>query len=802
MMPFFTHPTEPPEPWLEALMASTSDDLGLLLRARPDLALSSPKDLAALAGMMVSPASAGMFFEGANRASQQVLEALCALPAPATTNSLAGALGCRPEDLSAPLESLRRVGMVLYRGGNELTVNPGLALARDWPCHLGPPLAKLLGQRSNSELARIARRLGLSGNGNKEDLLRRLTKAISDRELLASLLRQAPPGAAELVENAAHVWPQYHITYGVAAVSGRDAHPVGWCLQRGLLIGTDFSTAVMPREAAIALRGGRLFPSFSLYPPQLLTTPVDQDETDGEAAHIALDLVKAVSALCEAWSSVPARLLQAGGVGAREVRRAAKLLARQEEVTARLIELAGTAGLVAPDETLGWAAPTAEYDAWKGLSSVEQWVELVSAWLMAPGHTSVAGSKDEDGKAVPPLAERTPGPNAVMQRVLAIDVLAEAGPGRRADLESVAQVADWRRPSTWQLEEASPAELVHWILEEAAMLGLCARGASSSFGRAIAGGDTEGAKKLLGGLAPAVVDTVILQADLTATATGEPAPGLRSELDLMADVESSGNATVWRFSEASLRRGFDAGRKAEEIQGFLADHAPGGVPQALSYLVDDLGRRYGRARVGKASSYVRCEDPVLLAEVVKDRRLAPLRLRPLAPAVAVSERPPQELCGALAKAGYLPASETADGTLAVTRPSAIRAPSSLARGRQTGAAEPSPRDDDWNPVSALLEQLQDLKEPGETDEELLAEILDDPDLLSDVTGLPAEVAKLVVMMAATDAPTTEQDLDALVERLRSTPVPRGKADPVTPGLAKRADMQPEYPPLFRDTRAG
>ena len=129
--------------------------------------------------------------------------------------------------------------------------------------------------------------------------------------------------------------------------------------------------------------------------------------------------------------------------------------------------------------------------------------------------------------------------------------------------------------------------------------------ALSSFGLLLAEGDTEGAGKLLSGLVPAVVDRVIFQADLTATAAGEAAPGLRSELDLLADFESGGHATVWRFSQASLRRGFDAGRRAAEIEAFLERHAVHGVPQALSYLVDDMGRRYGKARVGRAASYVR-----------------------------------------------------------------------------------------------------------------------------------------------------------------------------------------------------
>jgi hypothetical protein len=800
LSPSSTARIEAPGHWVEALAAASSDELGFLLRARPDLALSGPRDLAHLAAMMVSPASAAMYFEGANRAARQVLEALCALPVPVTATSLAGALGCSPEALSSLLQLLATAGMVLRRG-DELTVNPGLAHALDWPCHLGPPAAKLLGQRSNSELARIAGRLGVPANGNKGGLLRRLTDALSNRELVSSLLAGAPAPVLELVESAAHIWPNYHVSYGVAAVSGRDEHPVGWCLQRGLLVGTDYSTAVMPREVAMALREGRLFPSFSPHPPELLTSPVDQGDVDGEAAQAALDLLKSLRVLCEAWGSAPAKLLQAGGVGAREVRRAAKLLARDEEVTARLIELAGMAGLVAADETLAQAAPTAEYDTWKGLSSVEQWAELASAWLMAPGHPSVAGSRDEDDKLVPPLDERELSASAVVERTLVVNVLAGAGPGRRVDVQSAAALVGWLRPSTWESEEASSEEVVQWVFEEAAMLGLCARGASSSFGRAIAGGDTEGAKKLLAELAPAVVDTIILQADFTATATGEPVPALRSELDLLADVESSGNATVWRFSEASLRRGFDAGRRAADIQEFLASRAPSGVPQALSYLVDDLGRRYGRVRVGEASSYVRAEDPSLLSEVLRDRRLASLRLRSLVPTVMVSERPSQEVRDALAKAGYLPASETAEGTLVVSRPAVVRARSPLApRSELDGGGEGPP---DYGPdqLSELLGLLDDLKDPGETDEEFLEEVLGDPDLLGSLTGLPADLARLLVMMSRDDAPSSDQDLDALVEKLRSTPLAGaasfpGRAGKDAPGLVMRVGGHPGHPSLF------
>ena len=58
---------------------------------------------------------------------------------------------------------------------------------------------------------------------------------------------------------------------------------------------------------------------------------------------------------------------------------------------------------------------------------------------------------------------------------------------------------------------------------------------------------------------PAPVDHVLLQADLTAVAPGPLEGSLAQFMRLVADVESRGGATVYRFSAESLRRGLDAG---------------------------------------------------------------------------------------------------------------------------------------------------------------------------------------------------------------------------------------------------
>ncbi|HXW79959.1 MAG TPA: helicase-associated domain-containing protein, partial [Acidimicrobiales bacterium] len=591
LAPYALRPQPVLNPWLKVLVDASVDEVGSLLRMRPDLALGAPSDLAQLAANALTPASALMFHENADRTTREVLEALCVLPPPVTEPSLASALGSAPGELSPLLVGLRLAVMVLIEADGSVVVNPGLASGLQCPARLGPPAAALLGHETNSQLMAVAKRLGLSPNGNKTDLVNRLARALSEPRRMALLLEAAPAGAADVAAKATH-WPQLELNYGAAELARHDNNPVGWCLHRSLLVATRYSTVVMPREVGLALRGGRPFPGFTTVPPQLVLRSADQEALDSMAAGAALRLVRDVEAVCEALSELPAKPLQAGGLGVKELRRLGKSVDQPEQAVAQLVELAGWAGLVEQDGEAGWAVPTRDYDRWRASNSTARWVELASHWLSLPVHLTVAGSKDADGRLVPPLLDRGPDPNAMMQRGLLIDVVAGAAPGLVASEETVTGVAIWRRPSTWFSPLALPEELVHWVLEEAVLLGLaagvglgCQTVALSAFGRLLAEGGLDGAGKLLSELVPPAVDRVIFQADLTATAPGEAAPGLRSELDLLANLESGGNATVWRFSQASLRRGFDAGRNAVEIEAFLQRHAVHGVPQALSYLV-------------------------------------------------------------------------------------------------------------------------------------------------------------------------------------------------------------------------
>ncbi|MYV72115.1 DNA-binding protein, partial [Streptomyces sp. SID2131] len=165
----------------------------------------------------------------------------------------------------------------------------------------------------------------------------------------------------------------------------------------------------------------------------------------------------------------------------------------------------------------------------------------------------------------------------------------------------------------------------------------------------------ERAATLLAPLLPEAVDHVLLQADLTAVAPGPLRRPLADALAVLADVESKGGATVYRFTPGSVRRALDSGLAASDLHAFLAAHSRTPVPQPLAYLVDDVARRHGHLRVGAASAYVRCDDDTVLGEILADRRSAALGLRRLAPTVLAAQADPASLLDGLRAMGYAPA---------------------------------------------------------------------------------------------------------------------------------------------------
>jgi len=191
-------------------------------------------------------------------------------------------------------------------------------------------------------------------------------------------------------------------------------------------------------------------------------------------------------------------------------------------------------------------------------------------------------------------------------------------------------------------------------------LGVTGQGAISTFGiKLLSESEDLGIESAL----PKPVDHILIQADNSAVAPGPLLPELASEMGTIADIESRGGATVYRFSEASIRRGLDHGKTGDQIKTFLGRTSKTPMPQPLEYLIADVAKRHGRLRVGSAHTYIRCEDEGLVQQILHDKKCEHLRLRKIAPQVLVTDFELAEVIGELREFGYLPAAENAGGVL-------------------------------------------------------------------------------------------------------------------------------------------
>jgi hypothetical protein len=344
-----------------------------------------------------------------------------------------------------------------------------------------------------------------------------------------------------------------------------------------------------------------------------------------------------------------------------------------EESAALLVEIAAAVGLIAATHGMEPVfLPTSEYDTWRRRDTAPRWAPLAAAWLGMTRQPSLVGQRDERDRLITTLgpdAER--GTISTLRRQV-LDVLGSLDPGAApATREDVLARLAWLAPR----RASAQRRLADAVLAEADVLGVTAAGGLTSYGRAVLGGSSTAAASALDAALPEPVDHFLVQPDLTVIVPGPPVASLAEELGAVADLESSGGASVYRITEASVRRGLDAGWSGSGVAALLADHSRTPVPQALSYLIDDVARRHGVLRTGAASAYLRCDDEALLSRVLADRAVEALGLRRIAPTVAIATAPVGRLLDVLRDEGFAPAAEAPDGGVVTLGADAPRAPS-------------------------------------------------------------------------------------------------------------------------------
>lgn len=630
--------TTPESPDFRTWLSERDDhELANLLRSRPDVALPLPPGITPLAARLQLRASVGRAVRTLTALDLATLEAAANLGGELEGVSATAVVGAVPVEAPLVEESIGRLrGLALLYGPDEALRVAGEAMASlpaDWQLLDDTPTA--------------VTPTTVEGLSEKQ------------RAIMDTLLNSGGVGRTK------HAAPDADPT-----------HPIPELINAGLLIRVDASTVRLPRRVRAVLRGQEvvrrpLTPSPRVTGKMLVDAPA-QDRADQVGAGAGLEVARHLRHLIEHLGVSPAPLLKEGGVGVRTVTTLARTLGIAEDEVQRLVGLGMAAGLlgrgeVADEDVL---APTVSADEWLEADLATRWMVMAVGWLESPWASWLIGTPDERKAPIRLLADAMKRPHLPEHRRMLVSQFAAAPPGTDLDDEALRDDFFFTHPiAATLLSETTVTE----VIAEARWLGLVAGGTATSLLRALLDPAAD-PLAVAQEVTPGTVERLIPQGDMTVLAPGPLPRALQTELDLLGELESAGLASVYRVTDSSVRRALDAGRTATELKEWLAAHTLGEVPQSIVYLIDDVARRHGTLRGGPALSYLRCDDPSLLAEAARTPAAEEVALRIIAPTVAVAQAPLVQVIEALREAGFQPVAEDATGAALDICPSPARLP--------------------------------------------------------------------------------------------------------------------------------
>ncbi|MEU4512439.1 helicase-associated domain-containing protein [Nonomuraea wenchangensis] len=635
-------------------MPRTNAELTTLLEHRPELAAAPSLDV--VERLLARPEPAVPVLLGLDADCHVVSQAVQAAGGATTRERLAAALHDPLGRLGEVLGTLAAHGLLTLDGSSVRSPHrPGL-----WahPFGLGRPLRELAGELTAETLRTLVSAHGGRARGRRAELVAEAGRLLADGAAVRARAARLPRQAADLLRTMATGRPVLESEQVHFGSWGR-THPVQRLVEAGFVV-RDGWAYELPREIGLALRGDGWRPALTGQPG----VPVRATGPPADGVSAALRALGLVEALVELATATPLTELKAGGVGTRELRRAAKALGVTEQEVTLWLDVAHAAALIASDGGERLTGTTLA-DDWLARSPAARWRALAAAWHGLPQAAThrVVGCCEGHLDPVPPPYVFECGAGAIRRAVL--DTLRTLPEGAGAEASGLMTAVHWR---TRAAADSPPAaeSFVAAALREGDLLGLTADGALTHLGRTCLatpgapGGEPE---EPLAALFPVPALTVTLQNDLTAIVTGLPAPALAAFLGSCADLESRDRASVWRFSERSVRRALDAGADAESLLAGLARHSAKAVPQPLRYLVTDTARKHGTLKVAVTPSVVIAADAATLTGLCRAKSLRKLALQQVAPTVALSARPPEETLRLLREAGQAPVALAPDGTV-------------------------------------------------------------------------------------------------------------------------------------------
>ena len=708
------------------LTALPDREVAALLVARPDLAAPPSSSFLALATRAGAPGSIEHALAGLDAPTLAVAEAVVAL---SRLDESEEARGTEPTETAEHGRAAGTGGT--GRAGGEPAGDPTGDPA-------DPDSADLAGL--------VAAHLPLPAERVTEALghLRRLALVIESRPLAALeaafgphlfglgpwaaeplSAEQLPPTLEELSEDAAgepvipaaSVEMLQALTWGPPAGtlrSGGTAPGAAPLIERGWLERSSDANGrtrfILPRQVALALRGGRLIREPLAAPEAGDLETVGADVIASESSFHAEETVRLVAALLEEWGREGGTIRRTGGVSARALARTADALDLEADAAARIIEIAAGAGLLGLDDDGATWVPSSQAAGWLTDSLPQRWAPLALAWSGSARTPWLTGTRDDDGTLRAVLGPDLEAGWAARLRARVLALLGDLPPGASATPAFVRAALTWQSP-----RRTIPGGAISAVLAEAETLGITGGGALTEAGRILARraaasldeqdvvrsgstGDAGGAEgtdgdahaevlsddetlaALEAALAadlPAAVDMILVQSDLTAIVPGRPAPELAALLERTSVVESRGGALTVRFTPESVRGALDVGYRAEEITQEISRYSPTPLPDSLSVLIQDAARHHGAVRVRAVSALLRIGDEATAAGLLAEPRLKDLGLDQVAPGILVATASAGQVLRELRATGLAPVTEDADGHLVVgpaTAQQARRAP--------------------------------------------------------------------------------------------------------------------------------
>ena len=589
-------------------LRSVDDEAFLkLFISRPDLVIPVPPDIASLAVRACSAPSLARAIDSLNQWQFQVLEAAASLNEPFNLKNL---ITITDKAASSALDHLISIGLI-YPSDDGMRLPSQLRdVIGNEPAGLGP-----------ASIAKVK--------------IAEVEKAPAEaKKVLERLIWGPPRGSVGDIKNPGP---------GVA-----------WLLENKFLVPLDQRTVILPREVGIHLRGGKVHKKCFITQPELIGAKRDERQVNLAAIANISTVLRWVEELLNFWGDEPADALRAGGLGVRDLKIISNHLGVDESCTAFITELAYLSSLISFDAD-DRIMPSNKFDIWLMQSPADRWQVLASQWLITSRVSGLVGrAESKNVAALGPELDRV---NAARVRALTLSILKE-NPGIAPDSSSFSEVLSWRAPV--RRNSSLQEELASWTLREAEWLGITGQGAISKYGVELLNGED---LEVINSDLPRTVDHILIQSDNTAIAPGPLEHEISQQLAIMAEIESRGGATVYRFSEATIRRALDHGKTGEEIKTFLSKTSKTPMPQPLEYLIADVAKKHGKLRVGNTSAFIRCEDTALISQIMNDKRLEILALRRIAPEVVICDHDATDTMRILREAGYLPAGESSTGIM-------------------------------------------------------------------------------------------------------------------------------------------